>query len=62
VNRQVGEFGIRCPDCGAVIPVALYVDVWADEVSGVPRWALQMDDADVFAHVWSHDPELADLE
>lgn len=55
----LGAFGIRCPDCGDVVPVTVQVDAWVDEETGEAQWEVSTDDADVYAHVWSHDPELA---
>jgi hypothetical protein len=50
---------LACPECGSFIDVPVYIDTDLDEL-GRQEWYTRIDDADLWAHSWSHDPELSD--
>ena len=58
---NVGTLVVACPECGEFIDVPVSVFIDYDEL-GRAEWWTKVDDADLWAHAWSHDPELADLD
>jgi len=48
-----------CPECDNTIDVPVYISSDWDEL-GRQEWFTRIDDADLWAHSWLHDPELSD--